>query len=102
MSCLSSRRQLLVLQLKECVGGEHTPHHIKPACYEMLFRASDLEGTTQRARCIWKDNTKVDLRGVGLEGVGWIHLAQDRDQWWAFMNTVRNLFCSVKDGEFLV
>jgi hypothetical protein len=29
------------------------------------------------------------------EGVEWIHLAQDRDQWWAFMNTVMNLWVLV-------
>jgi hypothetical protein len=26
-----------------------------------------------------------------LEGVDWIHLAQDRDQWWALANTVMTL-----------
>jgi len=25
------------------------------------------------------------------EGVDWIHLAQDRDQWWALVNMVMNL-----------
>jgi hypothetical protein len=28
-------------------------------------------------------NIKIDLKGMGLEGVGWIHLAQDVDQWQA-------------------
>jgi hypothetical protein len=39
----------------------------------------------------WKDNTEMDLREIGLEGVDWIHLAQDRDQWQALVNTVMNL-----------
>jgi hypothetical protein len=29
----------------------------------------------------WEDNIRIDLKEIGLEGVDWIHLAQDRDQW---------------------
>jgi hypothetical protein len=28
---------------------------------------------------------------IEKEGVDWIHLAQDRDLWWALMNMVLNL-----------
>jgi hypothetical protein len=28
-------------------------------------------------------NIKIDLKRIGLECVGWIHLAQDGDQWQA-------------------
>jgi hypothetical protein len=35
-----------------------------------------------------EDNIRMDLRETGWEGVEWIHLAQDRDQWRAFVNTV--------------
>jgi hypothetical protein len=31
------------------------------------------------------------LRETGWEGVDWIHLAQDRDQWLAVVNMVMNL-----------
>jgi hypothetical protein len=27
-----------------------------------------------------KDNTKMDLKEIGLDGMDWIHLAQDRNQ----------------------
>jgi hypothetical protein len=37
------------------------------------------------------DNIKVDLRKIGFGDVDWIHLAQNRDQWWAIVNTVMNL-----------
>jgi hypothetical protein len=32
------------------------------------------------------DGRIMDHRGVGCEGVDWIHLAQDRDQWRALVN----------------
>jgi len=43
-----------------------------------------------RPRRRWEDNIKMALREVG--GVGdWMELAQDRDRWRAFVNTVMNL-----------
>jgi hypothetical protein len=36
-------------------------------------------------------NIRMDLREIGWKGVEWIHLAQDRDQWWALVNTVMNI-----------
>jgi hypothetical protein len=46
----------------------------------------------RRYRHSWEDNIKIDLRKIGWEGVDWIHLAQNRDQWWALVNTVMNLW----------
>jgi len=34
---------------------------------------------SQKPRRRWEDNTKMNLREIGWEGVDWIHLAQDRD-----------------------
>jgi hypothetical protein len=39
----------------------------------------------------WKDNIKMDLGEVGIDGANWIRLAQDKVQWWAFVNTLMNL-----------
>jgi hypothetical protein len=36
-------------------------------------------------------NNKLDLREIRWDGMDWIHLAQDRDQWRALVNTVMNL-----------
>jgi hypothetical protein len=33
----------------------------------------------------------MDLRETGLDGMDWIDLAQDRDQWRVLVNTVMNL-----------
>jgi hypothetical protein len=42
-------------------------------------------------RCELEDNTGMDHSGIGWEGVDWMHLAQDRDQWRVVVNTVMNL-----------
>jgi hypothetical protein len=42
-----------------------------------------------RRRCV--DNIKMDLREIGWDGVDWVDMAQDRDQWRALVNTVMNL-----------
>jgi hypothetical protein len=35
--------------------------------------------------------TKIDLREIGWDGMDWIDVAQDRDQWRSLVNTVMNL-----------
>jgi hypothetical protein len=39
----------------------------------------------------WVDNIKIDLREIGWDGMDWVDLAQDRDQWRALVDTVMNL-----------
>jgi hypothetical protein len=33
----------------------------------------------------------MGLRKIGWEGVDWMRLAQDTNQWWAFVNTAMNI-----------
>jgi hypothetical protein len=47
------------------------------------------------------DNIKIDLREIGWDGVDWIYLAQDRDQWKAPVDTVMNLRVPYNAGKFL-
>jgi hypothetical protein len=44
-----------------------------------------------RPRRSWVDNIKADHREIGWDGMDWIELAKDRDQWRALVNTVMNL-----------
>jgi len=43
-------------------------------------------------------NIRMDLSETEWEGVDWIHLAQDRDQLWAVVNMVMNLWVPIKVG----
>jgi hypothetical protein len=51
------------------------------------------EGRRQlgRPRRRWEDGVRMNIREIGLEGVDWIRLAQDRDRWRAVVNAVMNL-----------
>jgi hypothetical protein len=44
-----------------------------------------------RPRRRWEDGIRMDLREIGLEGVDWIRLSQDRDRWRAVVSAVMNL-----------
>jgi hypothetical protein len=37
------------------------------------------------------NNIKMDLRQIGWDGMDWIDLVHDKDQWRALVNTVMNL-----------
>jgi hypothetical protein len=38
-----------------------------------------------------EDSIRMDLRGIVWKCADWIHLAQDRDQWRAVVNTIMKL-----------
>jgi hypothetical protein len=39
----------------------------------------------------WENGIRMDFRETGWEGVEWVQLAQDREQWQAVVNEVMNL-----------
>jgi hypothetical protein len=55
-----------------------------------------------RYRC--ECTVKIDLQNVGLGGGGgmnWIELIQDRDRWWALVNTVMSLWVLYSAGNYM-
>jgi hypothetical protein len=46
-----------------------------------------LEGLGHR----FEENIEIDLKVSGWEVADWIHLAEDRDWWWAVMTIIMNL-----------
>jgi hypothetical protein len=59
--------------------------------YRILMGKPEGKRPIGRPRRTWVDNIKMDLGEIGLDGMDWIDLAQDRDQWRALANTVINL-----------
>jgi hypothetical protein len=59
--------------------------------YRILVGNPEGKRPLGRTRRRWVDNIKWDLIEIGWDGMDWIDLAQDRDQWRALVNAVMNL-----------
>jgi hypothetical protein len=59
--------------------------------YNILVARPEGRRSLGRPRRRWEDDIKMDLREIGFGDVDWIHLAQDRHRWRAFVNTVMKL-----------
>ena len=57
--------------------------------HRVLVGKPDGKRPLGRPRHRWEDNIKMYLQEVGGGG-DWMELAQDRDRWWALVNTVMN------------
>jgi len=60
--------------------------------YKILVRNPEGKRLFIRPRHSWEDNIRMAHREVEWGVVDWIHLAQYRDQWWALVNMVMNLW----------
>jgi hypothetical protein len=58
--------------------------------YKVLVGKPEGKRPLGRPRRRWEDRIRMDLREIGLVGVDWIGLAQDRDRWRAVVNAVMN------------
>jgi hypothetical protein len=59
--------------------------------YKVLMGKTEGNRSLGSPRRIWEDGIRMDLRVIAWVSIEWIQLAQDRDQWWALVNTVMNL-----------
>ncbi|KAJ4427681.1 hypothetical protein ANN_25330 [Periplaneta americana] len=65
--------------------------------YRVLVGRPEGKRPLGRPRRRWEDNIKIDLREVGYDDREWIDLAQDRDQWRAYVRAAVNLRSAVKN-----
>jgi hypothetical protein len=69
----------------------HVARMGKRTAYRILVGKSEGKRPLGRPRRRLVDNIKIDLRETGWDGMDWIDLAQDSDQWRALVNMVMNL-----------
>jgi hypothetical protein len=60
--------------------------------YRMVVGERKGKGPLERLSRRWVDNIKMGLREKVWGDMNWIYLAQDRDQWMTFVNTVINVW----------
>jgi hypothetical protein len=88
----------VVISMRMRLAG-HVAHVGKMKnAYRFLFGKPEGERPCRRPRHKWEDNIRMVVREIGWEGVDWMHLAQDRDQWQALVNKVMNLRSHKRQG----
>jgi hypothetical protein len=70
------------------MGGTCSTNGEYRNAYRILVGKPEGKRPLGRPRRGWKESIKMDLREIGWGGMDWIDLAQDRDHWRAFVNTV--------------
>jgi hypothetical protein len=73
------------------VGGTCGTHRRGEESVQVLVGKPEGKRPLRRPRRRWEDGMRLDLREIGLGGVDWIRLAQDRDRWRAVVSAVMNL-----------
>jgi hypothetical protein len=59
--------------------------------YKVLVGKPEGKRPLGRPRRRWEDGIRKELGEIGLGGVDWIRLSQDRDRWRAVVSAVMNL-----------
>jgi hypothetical protein len=59
--------------------------------YNILVGIPEVKRPLGRPKHRWKYNIRINLTEIGWVSLDWMHLAEDRDQWCAPVNTVMNL-----------
>jgi len=60
--------------------------------YKISIRKSEGRRQLRRPKHRQEDNIRMDLMEIGCVSVDWMHLAQERNQWWVLVNTVLNIW----------
>jgi hypothetical protein len=73
---------------------EYSKYGEKRNAYSILVGKPEGKRPLWRSNRRWEDNIKMDIREIEWDDMDWINLAENRDQWRALVNTVRDLWFS--------
>jgi hypothetical protein len=79
-----------MIKLRRVRWAGHVALMEKRNAYRIFVRNPEGKRPLGRPRRRWVNNIKMYLREIGWDGMDWIDLAQDRDQWRALVNAVMN------------
>ena len=94
--CSSSKRSWSKKMRSAC-----DMHGKEQKCIMSLVWVPEGQGPLWRLRRRWEDII-MDPIEIWYEGLAWVHLAQDRENWWALVNIVMNVQVSQKLGKLLI
>jgi len=77
--------------------GTRSPGNMTNA-YQILVGKREGNRQPGRPRCRWENSIRKNLTEIRWEGVDWMHLARDGDQWRAVANTVMTLGSHKRQG----
>ena len=87
----SSPSTVRVIKLRRMKWAGYVAHMgERRGVYRVLVGRPKRKRPLGRPRPRWEDNIEMDLQAVGCGCMDRIKLAQDRDRWWALVNSVMN------------
>jgi hypothetical protein len=86
-----SPNTIRVLKSQKWVGNVAFKEEMRNA-YKILGRKHEGKRPLEIPRHRCEDNIRMGLLKIWWEGVDWMHLVQDMDQWQAVVNMVMNLW----------
>jgi hypothetical protein len=62
-------------------------NRVNRGAYRILVGKPEGKRPLARPRRRWVDNIKMEPRGIGCDGMDWIDLVEDRNQWRPLVST---------------
>jgi len=89
----SSPNIVRVIKSRRMSWAGHVARMVESRCfYRVSVGRPECQRPLERPRPRWEYNIKMDLREIGIDVSNLTQLAQNRVQWWAFLNTMMNLW----------